>query len=103
VKITQVHGLRIRLEERIKALEKEKAMLLEEIVELKEVVVLNEKAKSLEDEVGKLKVEVKALREKIPPEILQEIMEVASAILADDYEGEECEEECQGCEEEEIV
>jgi uncharacterized coiled-coil DUF342 family protein len=86
-----------KLEEKIRALEKEKSMLLEEVKELKEVVELNEKAKGLESEVNRLKSEVKALKERLPREFLQEIGEFVSGSIA---EKEEDSEECSGCEEE---
>lgn len=100
MKNTQVIGLKARLEEKIRALEKERTMLLEEIVHLKEVVVLNEKAKDLEDEVNRLKMEVKALREKIPLKLLRELMEITPSELTENHE-EENSEECYGCQQEE--
>lgn len=100
MKNTQVIGLKARLEEKIRALEKEKTALLEEITQLKEVVALNEKAKDLEDEVGKLRMEVEALREKIPLKLLRELMEASHLESREDYE-EESFEECYGCQQEE--
>jgi peptidoglycan hydrolase CwlO-like protein len=94
----QVDEMKSRLEDKIRALEKEKAALLEEVKQLKEVVELSEKAKSLESEVDKLREEVKALKNKIPREFLQELREVASTLLEED---EEKREECQSCNEEE--
>ena len=69
----QVAQMKTKLEEKIKSLEKEKNMLLEEIGQLKEVVELSEKAKNLENEVSKLRKEVKSLKDKIPQEFLQEL------------------------------
>lgn len=103
-KIMQVVEMKTKLEERIKALEKEKSVLLEEIGQLKEVVELSEKAKDLEDEVNKLKEEVKTLRDKIPQEFLQELSEVASSLLDEETEAEKKpSEECLSCEEEEFL
>jgi uncharacterized coiled-coil DUF342 family protein len=99
----QVEGMKTRLEERIKALENEKRMLLEEIVQLKEVVELSEKAKDLENEVDKLKKEAKALRDKIPQELLQELSEVAPKLLKEGEEEKELEEQCSSCDEEELL
>ncbi|MEM2970775.1 MAG: hypothetical protein QXR63_07600 [Candidatus Bathyarchaeia archaeon] len=90
--------MKTKLEERIRALEKEKSMLLEEIGQLKEIVELSEKAKELENEVNKLKKEAKTLKEKIPQEFLQELREIASPL-----EEEESDEECPSCEEEELL
>jgi predicted nuclease with TOPRIM domain len=87
-----------KLEEKIRALEKEKSMLLEEVRELKEVVELSEKAKSLESEVSRLKSEVKALKDRLPREFLREIGEFVSQSITE----EECE-ECSSCEEEELL
>ncbi|NWF87484.1 hypothetical protein HXY32_06735 [Candidatus Bathyarchaeota archaeon] len=98
MKFTQVIGLKNRLEEKIRALEKEKAMLLEEIAQLREVVALNEKAKNLENEVNELKIEVKALRDKIPKKLFQELIEVTSS-LTEESEKEDFE-ECKNCQEE---
>jgi peptidoglycan hydrolase CwlO-like protein len=86
-----------KLEEKIKALEKEKSALLEEVKELKEVVELSEKANDLESEVNKLKKEVKTLKDKLPQELLQEISEFRSSIFKKN-EGEE-DEECSSCKE----
>ena len=102
-KIMQVIEMKTKLEEKIKALEKEKGLLLEEIRQLKEVVELSEKAKDLENEVNKLKKEVEALKDKIPQELLQELGELASPILKGDEEEEKFGEECHGCEEEELL
>ncbi|NWG11107.1 hypothetical protein HXY33_05080 [Candidatus Bathyarchaeota archaeon] len=99
MKFTQVIGLKNRLEEKIKALEKEKAMLLEEAAQLKEVVALNEKAKGLEDEVNELKTEVKMLRDKIPRKLFQDTIEADS--LAEESEEENFDEECENCQEKE--
>ncbi|MEM3700205.1 MAG: hypothetical protein QXL57_05000 [Candidatus Bathyarchaeia archaeon] len=92
--------MKTKLEERIRALEKEKSMLLEEIGQLKEIVELSEKAKELENEVNKLKKEAKALKERIPQEFLQELREVTSPL---EGEKEEDSEECPSCEEEELL
>lgn len=92
--------MKTKLEERIKALEKEKSTLLEEIGQLKEIVELSEKAKDLENEVNKLKKEAKTLKEKIPEELLQQLREVTSNLLE---EKEESSEECLSCEEEELL
>lgn len=94
----QVGEMKSKLEDKIRALEKEKATLLEEVKQLREVVELSEKAKNLESEVDKLREEVKALKNKIPKEFLQELREVASTLLKED---EEKREECQSCNEEE--
>lgn len=102
-KIMQVIEMKTKLEEKIKALEKEKGLLLEEIRQLKEVVELSEKAKDLENEVNKLKKEVETLKDKIPQELLQELGELASPILKGDEEEEKFGEECSGCEEEELL
>jgi peptidoglycan hydrolase CwlO-like protein len=102
-KIMQVIEMKTKLEEKIKALEKEKGLLLEEIRQLKEVVELSEKAKDLENEVNKLKREVETLKDKIPQELLQELGELASPILKGDEEEEKFGEECSGCEEEELL
>jgi uncharacterized protein YlxW (UPF0749 family) len=99
----QVIEVKTKLEERIEALEKEKSLLLEEVKQLKELVELSEKAKGLENEVNKLKSEVKTLKDKIPQELLQELGELASPILKEDEEEEKLEEECLGCEEEELL
>jgi predicted nucleic acid-binding Zn-ribbon protein len=95
--------MKTRLEEKIRALEKEKSLLLEEVKQLKELVELSEKAKELENEVNILKSEVNALKEKIPQEFLQELGEFESPIVKEE-EGEEetFEEECPGCDEEEL-
>jgi hypothetical protein len=99
----QVIEMKTKLEEKIKTLEKEKGLLLEEVKQLKELVGLSEKAKDLEDEVNKLKSEVKILKDKIPQEFLQELGEFASSIVKEEKEEEETlEEECPGCEEEEL-
>jgi len=95
--------MRTKLEERIKALEKEKSKLLEEVEPLKAVAELSEKAKDLENEVNKLKKEVETLKDKIPQELLQELGELASPILKGDEEEEKFGEECSGCEEEELL
>lgn len=55
------------LEEKIKALEEEKAGLLAEIEALKAISELEAKSSALEAEVAKLKEEKKALEEKIQP------------------------------------
>jgi peptidoglycan hydrolase CwlO-like protein len=102
-KIMQVIEMKTKLEEKIKALEKEKGLLLEEIRQLKEVVELSEKAKDLENEVNKLKKEVETLKDKIPQELLQELGELASPILKGDLKEEKFGEECSGCEEEELL
>jgi len=99
----QTVEMKTKLEERIKALEKEKGMLLEEVRQLKEVVELSEKTKDLESEVKKLKEEVKALKDKIPREFLQELGEVASALLREGEEEKKPSEECPSCEEEEVL
>jgi len=102
-KIMQVIEMKTKLEEKIKALEKEKGLLLEEIRQLKEVVELSEKATDLENEVNKLKKEVETLKDKIPQELLQELGEIASPISKGDEEEEKFGEECSGCEEEELL
>jgi peptidoglycan hydrolase CwlO-like protein len=100
--IVQAVEMKTKLEERIRALEREKSLLLEEVKQLRELVELSEKAKGLESEVEKLKSEVKALKGKIPQELLKELGEVESPVLRGDEEEEALEEECQGCEEEEL-
>ncbi|MEM3536358.1 MAG: hypothetical protein QXF44_01130 [Candidatus Bathyarchaeia archaeon] len=100
--IMQVVEMKTRLEEKIKSLEKEKSMLLEEIAQLKEVVELSEKAKNLENDVDRLRREVKTLKDKIPQEFLEEIGEIESSILQEDRE-EQLEEECTNCEDEEFL
>ena len=99
----QVVEMKTKLEERIKALEKEKSMLLEEIGQLKEVVELSERAKGLENEVNKLKREVKTLKDKIPQEFLQELGEVEFTLLEKSEEEKKSDEECTGCEDEEFL
>ena len=90
-----------RLEEKIRALEREKSVLQEEVRELKEVVELSEKAKGLESEVDRLRGEVKALKDRLPREFLREIGEfVSSSITAEEDEDSE---ECSSCEEEELL
>lgn len=87
-----------KLEEKIRALEKQKSLLIEEVKELKEVVELSEKAKGLEIEVSRLKSEVKALKDRLPQEFLREIGEFVSPSITEE---EEDSEGCSGCEEEE--
>lgn len=53
------------LVEEIEALESEKVSLSKEIIELRELVELEIKAKALRAEVAKLREELKALREKL--------------------------------------
>jgi hypothetical protein len=89
-----------RLEEKIRALEREKSMLLEEVGELKEVVELSEKAKCLESEVDRLRSEVRTLKERLPREFLREIGEFVPEPIAAE---EEDSEECSNCEEEELL
>jgi hypothetical protein len=91
--------MKTKLEEKIRALENEKRMLLEEISQLREVVGLSEKAKALEAEVSKLRAEAKALRERIPRELFREIVETVSALL-NEGEEEKPDEENARCEEE---
>lgn len=100
----QVVEMETKLEERIKTLEKEKGVLLEEIGQLEEVVELREKAKNLEDGVNKLKEEVKTLGDKIPQEFLQELSKVASPLLNEENEEEKkSSEECLSYDEEEFL
>jgi predicted nucleic acid-binding Zn-ribbon protein len=94
--------MRTKLAEKIKALEREKSILLEEVRQLKEVVELSEKAKVLENEVNKLKDEAKVLKERIPREFLQELEQITSTLLTED-EVETSGEECSGCEEEQFL
>jgi len=96
-----VTEMKTKLEERIKSLEKEKSMLLEEIGELREVVELSEKAKNLENEVNKLRKEVKILRDKIPQEFLQELGGVAPQLLEEEQKTQS--EERSSCEEEDFL
>jgi len=100
--IMQVVEMKTKLEERIKALEKEKSMLLEELGHLKEVVELSEKAKDLENEVNKLRKEVKTLKDRIPQELLQELSKVAPSLLEEKEEEKKPDEESPSCEEEEF-
>jgi chromosome segregation ATPase len=102
-KIMYVIEMKTKLEEKIKALEKEKGLLLEEVKQLKELVELNEKAKDLENEVSKLKREVEMLKDKIPRELLQELGEFASPIVKEDEGEEGLGEECSNCDEEELL
>jgi predicted nucleic acid-binding Zn-ribbon protein len=101
--VVQAAEMRSRLEEKIRRLEKEKSLLLEEVKQLRELVELSEKAKELESEVGKLRSEVNALKEKIPREFLREFGESESPMVEEE-EGEEetFEEECPGCDEDEL-
>ena len=98
----QVAEMRNKLAEKIKALEREKSILLEEVRQLKEVVELSEKAKVLENEVNKLKDEAKVLKERIPREFLQELEQITSTLLTED-EAETSDEKCSGCEEEQFL
>jgi len=98
----QVAEMRTKLAEKIKALEREKSILLEEVRQLKEVVELSEKAKVLENEVNKLKDEAKVLKERIPREFLQDLERISSTLLTED-EAETSGEECSGCEEEQFL
>jgi peptidoglycan hydrolase CwlO-like protein len=70
--------MKTRLEDKIKALEKEKSVLLEELRQLKEIVELSEKAKDLENEVNKLRKEVATVKDKIPQEFLEELGETVT-------------------------
>ncbi len=98
----QIVEMKTKLEEKIRALENEKRRLLEELEQLREIVQLSEKSQGLEKEVCRLKSEVKSLRGKIPREFLQELEEVASAILEENVD-EASSEECSSCEEEELL
>ena len=95
--------MKTKLEEKIRALEKEKNMLLEEVKQLKEVVELSQKAKDLEGEIGRLKNEVKALKEKLPQEILQELGEFTALVQKENDEEESFGGECPSCDEEELL
>lgn len=75
----QVIEMKNKLEEKIKALEKERSALLEEVKQLREIVELSEKAKNLEHEVDKLKKEAETLKDKIPKEFLEELNELNSS------------------------
>jgi len=97
----QVAQMKTKLEEKIKSLEKEKNMLLEEIGQLKEVVELSEKAKNLENEVSKLRKEVKSLKDKIPQEFLQELGGFAPKLLEEEEKTPN--EENSSCEEEDLL
>lgn len=99
----QVVEMKTRLEEKIKALEKERSMLLEEVKQLREVVELSDKAKNLESEVDKLKREVKTLKEKLPREILEELGELAPFTGNENEEEETFGDECHICEEDEFL
>lgn len=94
-RVMRVIEMKAKLEEKIKALEEEKNMLLEEISQLREVAELSEKAKNLEDEVDKLRKEFRNLKGKIPQELLQEFDETVSSSVD--------EEKCSSCEEEEFM
>lgn len=98
----QIVEMKTKLEEKIRALEDEKRRLLEEREQLREIVQLSEKSQCLEKEIYSLKSEVKSLRGKIPREFLQEIEEVASAILEENVDEAQIE-ECSNCEEEELL
>ncbi|MGQ9624596.1 MAG: hypothetical protein ACUVUF_04595 [Candidatus Bathycorpusculaceae bacterium] len=74
----QVVQMKTKLEDKIRALEKEKSVLLEELKQLKEIVELSEKAKDLENEVNKLRKEVATVKDKIPQEFLEELGETAT-------------------------
>jgi len=89
--------MKSKLAEKIRALELEKSVLLEEVRELREVVELSEKAKSLESEVDRLRSEVRALKGRLPREFLEEIGEFAGSAESDE------ESECSRCEEEELL
>jgi len=97
----QISEMKGKLEEKIKSLEKEKSMLLEELTQLKELVELSEKAKDLESEVNKLKKEVETLRARIPQESLQELCE--GVLPSSKEEEEKPEQNCSGCEEEDFL
>jgi len=58
---------RTELEEKVKALEEEKACLLAEVEALKAIPELEAKISALEADIAKLKEEKKALEEKITP------------------------------------
>jgi len=103
VKFMQVIEMKTKLEEKIKTLEKEKSMLLEEVKQLREVVELNEKAKILDNEVSKLKKEVKALKEKLPKEFLQELGEYMPSTSEGTEEEETCGDKCLSCDEEDLL
>lgn len=93
----QIADMKTRLTEKIKALEKERNMLLEEVKQLKEVVELSEKSKELESDVNRLKDEVNALKARIPKEILREIGEVEPSFLEEEKKEKMPEEECISC------
>jgi len=97
-----ISGMKGKLEERIKSLEKEKSMLLEEIGQLKEIVELSEKAKDLESEVNKLKKDVKNLRDRIPQEFLPELCGEAPPSSKEEEE-KPPDEECSSREEEDFL
>jgi len=100
----QVVEMENKLEERIKTLEKEKGVFLEEIGQIKEVAELSEKAKNLEDGVKKPKEEVRTLGNKIPQEFLQELSEAAFPLLNEENEEEKkSSEECLSYKEEEFL
>jgi len=82
-------------------LEKEKSQTLEEIGQLREVTELSEKAKNLENEVNKLRDEVKVLKDKIPPELLQELSCFAPQLLKEEEKTQN--EERSGCDEEDFL
>ena len=76
----QVVEMKTKLEEKINTLEKEKSTLLEK-KKLEDVVELTERAKELEGEVNKLRDDIKALKDRIPQEFLQQLGDVTSARL----------------------
>jgi archaellum component FlaC len=78
-------------------------VLLEEVRRLREAVELSDKVKDLENEICKLKREVKTLKEKLPQEILEELGEFRPPIMRENEEEEAFGEECLGCDEEELI
>lgn len=54
---------------------------MEEKKKLEDVVELTERAKELEGEVNKLRDDIKALKDRIPQEFLQQLGDVTSARL----------------------
>jgi hypothetical protein len=75
----QIVEMKSKLEEKINTLEEEKSTLSEK--KLEDVVELTERPKELEGEVNKSRDEIKALKDRIPQEFLQQLGDVTSARL----------------------
>ena len=74
----QIVEMKSKLEEKINTLEEEKSTLSEK---LEDVVELTERPKELEGEVNKSRDDIKALKDRIPQEFLQQLGDVTSARL----------------------